>query len=208
MCTRFYIEAETEEVKEILDAVRSSRLADRFIKAGHAVRVSGEIRPTDVIPVLAPAKDGRRAAFPMQWGFLFPGKPPLVNARSETAALKSAFQEAWYRHRCVIPASWYYEWEHFTDSSGKIKTGDKYMIQPRGYTMTYLAGLYCMEDGLAYFTVLTKEPPEDLKAIHDRMPLIFPPERIDEWLRPDSRPEELLRYALTDMTAEKTAARM
>ena len=78
------------------------------------------------------------------------------------------------------------------------------MIQPRGSAMTWLAGLYRIEDGLPAFTVLTKNPTEELKYIHDRMPVIFPKELIDDWIRPDTKPEDLMKYALSDMLFEKT----
>ena len=77
------------------------------------------------------------------------------------------------------------------------------MIQPKGASVTWLAGLYRMEDGLPVFTVLTREPPEELRHIQDRMPLILPKEKIDDWIRPDTKPEELLRYAVTELHAEK-----
>ena len=35
------------------------------------------------------------------------------------------------------------------------------------------------------------------------MPLIMPEEYVDEWIRPDAKPEELLDVALTDMVYEK-----
>ena len=53
------------------------------------------------------------------------------------------------------------------------------------------------------FTILTREPSEELAQIHDRMPLILPKEQIDEWIRPNAKPEELLAFALTDMVMEK-----
>ena len=87
--------------------------------------------------------------------FQIPGRSLLVNARVETAAEKPTFKEAWEKHRCIVPASWYYEWEHLTGNSGQKKVGDKYMIQPRGSSMTWLAGLYRIEDGLPVFAVLT-----------------------------------------------------
>ena len=77
------------------------------------------------------------------------------------------------------------------------------MIQPNGSSMTWLAGLYRIEDSLPVFTVLTREPTDDLRRIHDRMPLILPKERIDEWINPRSNPEALLRYVVTDMVIEK-----
>ena len=104
----------------------------------------------------------------------------------------------------MIPASWYFEWEHLIGNSGQKKTGDKYMIQPKNATMTWLCGLYRIENELPVFTVLTREPTEELRQIHDRMPLILPKDLIEVWIRPDTKPEDLLPYALTDMVFEKT----
>ena len=59
---------------------------------------------------------------------------------------KPSFREAWQQHRCVIPASYYFEWEHLIGSSGQKKVGDKFMLQPKNETMTWLAGIYRMEE--------------------------------------------------------------
>ena len=48
-----------------------------------------------------------------------------------------------------------------------------------------------------------EKAPEDLRKIHDRMPLIFPQDKIGAWIDPNTKPEELLQYALTDMVFEK-----
>lgn len=205
MCTRFYIEPETKELREIIAKAKESILCQRFIEAGKPVLISGEIRPTDVVPVIALNRDGRGTVFPMKWGFQMPGRSPLVNARTETAAEKSAFKEAWEKHRCIIPASWYYEWEHLISNTGKKKAGSKYMIQPKNSNMTWLCGLYRMEEGLPVFTVLTRDPVGELSKIHDRMPLILPRERIGSWINPETNPFDLLQYSLTDMVFEKTS---
>ena len=204
MCTRFYVEPDTEEIRDVIAEVQKSLLADKFIRAGNAILTYGEIRPTNVVPVIATDRRGKRASFPMKWGFQIPGRSLIVNARTETAAQKPTFKEAWERHRCIIPASWYYEWEHLVGNTGQKKTGDKYMIQPLGSSMTWLAGLYRIEDNLPVFSVLTKEPTKGLALIHDRMPLILPKDLIDAWINPQSRPEDLLRYALSEMVMEKT----
>ena len=70
--------------------------------------------------------------------------------------------------------------------------------------MTWLCGLYRIENGLPVFVVLTREPGEELRFLHDRMPLIMPERLVDEWIRPEVKPESLLPYALTDMAFEKT----
>lgn len=203
MCTRFYVEPDTEEIREIIAEVQRSQLSGKFIRAGSAILTFGEIRPTNVVPVIASRKDGKKAAFPMKWGFQIPGRSLLVNARVETASEKPTFKEAWEKHRCIIPASWYYEWEHIIGNSGQKKVGDKYMIQPKGSSMTWIAGLYRMEDNLPVFTVLTKEPTAELRRIHDRMPLLLPKSAINEWIDPRSNPKGLLQYAITEMVVEK-----
>ena len=203
MCTRFYVEPDTEEIRDVIAEAQKSLLADKFIRAGNAILTSGEIRPTNVVSVIATDRSGKRASFPMKWGFQIPGRSLIVNARTETAAQKPTFKEAWERHRCIIPASWYYEWEHFVGNTGQKITGDKYMIQPLGSSMAWLAGLYRIEDNLPVFAVLTKEPTKGLSLIHDRMPLILPKDLIDAWINPESRPEDLLRNALSEMVMEK-----
>ena len=69
--------------------------------------------------------------------------------------------------------------------------------------MTWLCGLYRIEDCLPHFVILTREPSEEIRFIHDRMPLIMPEQLIDQWIRPDIKPEELIGSALTEMVFEK-----
>ena len=85
MCTRFYVLPNTEEIKEIVEEVQRSMLTGKFLKECSPVLTSGEIRPTNVVPVLASNREGKAAAFPMRWGFRLPGNTLVVNARSESA---------------------------------------------------------------------------------------------------------------------------
>lgn len=205
VCAHVYIDSDDHDLLDILADVQNSRLAERFAEAGKPVVLSGDIRPSDVAPVIAPGKDGEKALFPMKWGFQIAGRPLIINARLETAARKPTFQEAWAQHRCIIPASWYYEWEHLSSPSGQKKTGDKYKIRPNGASVTWLAGLYRIENRLPVFVILTREPTETLGRIHDRMPLILPEGAVDDWIRPDTDPESLLPVTVTDMAIERVS---
>lgn len=39
--------------------------------------------------------------------------------------------------------------------------------------------------------------------IHDRMPLILPEQFVGEWIKPETRPDELVKEAKTEMYFEK-----
>ena len=207
MCTRFFIDISDKELQEIVAAAENSALAEKFMRAGDPMTRSGEIYPTNVVPVIATAKAGGRAVFPMKWGFRISGMrgdsiSTILNARSETAAQKPSFRDAWRQHRCVIPASYYFEWEHFTSPDGKKKTGRKYAIQPTGSTVTWLGGLYRMEEGFPRFVVLTRPPAENIAFIHDRMPVILPAQQIGAWIDPAADPDQICGSALEDMIYE------
>ncbi len=221
MCTRYWM-GDTREIREIAEEMERSPLIDKWnarnqikaagenrlnktsgenLPANPAIKTKGEVRPTDIAPVIAPNRSGIRTVFPMKWGYT--GRSLLVNARAETAAEKPTFREDWARHRCIVPASEYFEWEHRIGADGKKRTGDKYIIRPKQAKLTFLCGLYRIEEGLPVFVILTREPGEEIRFIHDRMPLILPEDLVNEWLRPDARPEELLPYALTEMEFQK-----
>ena len=208
MCCRYFL-SPSSELRPICDAVRQSALTERLTsQLNRSLYTEGEIRPTNLVPVIAPSKNGERSAFPMVWGFNLPqSRGPLVNARVETAATNPTFSESWRQRRCIIPASYYFEWEHHLNPvTGKKRTGSKYRIWPVGSSVTWLAGLYRIEEingiNVPVFTVLTREPGEKIRFIHDRMPVIFPDEAVDEWIAPDAEPGEVLRQSMTEMKCE------
>lgn len=143
MCTRYYMEL-SPELRPIIEAAARSALAERMThKLGKAVRTEGEVRPTDIAPVIATSPRGMRAVYPMIWGFVLPDTEYakrtqlLINARSESAHWKPTFRESWERRRCVVPASCYFEWDHIpyvpvdkNGSSGR-RAGHRYAIQPK-----------------------------------------------------------------------------
>lgn len=199
MCGRYYLE-NTIEMEPFLEKMKRSSLVRRWNDTS-AVITAGEIHPTDVVPVIATNQAGKQSVFPMRWGYN--GKTLLINAKVETAKEKPTFRDDWKSHRCIVPASYYFEWEHITTNDGKKKTGDKYIIQPKNSTMTWLCGLYRFEHEMPHFVILTKDAADPIHFIHSRMPLIMPEDKIDDWIRPDSDPGNLLEYALFDMVAEK-----
>lgn len=200
MCTRYYIEPEAS-FQELFENLKRSPLKERMVNHyARPLKTSGEIRPTDIAPVIAPSPQGEAKVYPMVFGYRMPrSDKPLLNARSETAGEKPTFSDGWKKHRCIIPASYYFEWEHLVSPSGDKKTGDKYMIQPVGAASTWLCGLYRIENGFPHFVILTKDPTEELKWLHNRMPVMLPEDHIQEWVNPARDPDEMKQQFLTEM---------
>ena len=70
-----------------------------------------------------------------------------------------------------------------------------------------MAGLYRIEEikgiKIPVFTILTRDPVESLRFIHDRMPVILPKDSIREWVKPSRKPEKVLKDLPVDVLFEK-----
>ena len=204
MCGRYYADPIDLEMRELAEEMNRSPLAERFRKkSGEPLSFAGDILPSSIIPAIASDRAGRRKVFPMKWGFatqMTSGSSRtglLINARTETAALKLMFRESWAKHRCAIPASLYYEWEHTDGQNGRRKIGRKYAIRPETEGPVWLAGLYRLAGGIPECVILTRQADESIAWMHDRMPLMLPADRVSEWIRPDADPAKTAGVCLT-----------
>lgn len=133
----------------------------------------------------------------LRWG-LVPGwaRDPaigarLINARSETVAEKPSFRKAFERRRCLVPMSAFYEWR----KTGR-KGGEPWAFRRADDGPFAVAGLWerwTAQDGgeLQTCALLTTTPNELIAPVHDRMPVILPPEAYEAWLDAESRPTAL-----------------
>ena len=192
MCGRYRIE-DKEDSKELREIIET---ANR--RSAEPVRTSGEICPADLAPVLANSRRLAPTAFAMRWGYTLDGGKRLINARSETAATRPIFMDGMRQRRCAVPATRYFEWQR---AGGAKKT--KYAIRPAGGALFYMAGIYRIESDGPVFTILTREPAEDIAFIHNRMPVILPTERVTDWLNPACAPGEILKDAVLDVIPER-----
>lgn len=188
------------ELREIVKEMNRSALSDRFRKEKQEFQAEKkEVFPSSILPVIATNRAGKESVFPMKWGFSLRGKL-IINARAETASEKPLFREAWKGHRCVIPVSGYYEWEHDKEK----RPGQKYMLLPDDAGLIRLAGLYRMENGLPAFVVLTRPAAAPLRWMHDRMPLILTKESAEAWICPQADPETIAGNCFTNITWRKS----
>ncbi|MCU4800257.1 SOS response-associated peptidase [Halobacteria archaeon HArc-gm2] len=127
----------------------------------------------------------------------------MINARSETAAEKRSFREAWERRPCLVPSTGFYEWQE-RDVGGKRP----YRVYRDGDDPSFaMAGLWERWEGddesVATVTILTTEPNDVVDPIHDRMPVILNESSEREWLvaGPDERQKLCRPYPGDDLDA-------
>jgi len=202
MCGRFSLTTPGELIAETFGLEEAPELQPRY-----------NIAPTQpVLAVRQPAPAGERELVPLRWGLLGPGLrdpsqgPPLINARAETAARKPAFREAFRTRRCLVPADGFYEWRR----SGSERQPVRFSLSDGG--LFALAGLWAPATlpgtgTLGSCVVLTTEPNALVARVHDRMPVILPPEAWTRWLDPTPVAGEALLPLLGSLPAEAMRAR-
>lgn len=105
----------------------------------------------------------------------------LINARSETAAEKPAFRDAFKRRRCLVPVDGFYEWQKRDGSK------QPYYFRAVDGRPLALAGLWESwpapgGKALETCTIMTTAANETMKPIHHRMPVILPAKDRELWL--------------------------
>ena len=187
MCGRFTVTGEA-------DAIGAAFAAD--VAPLRDVRLPRyNIAPTDEVPVVVAAPEGRRAG-PMRWGLVphWAGSPGvgarMINARSESVARRSAYRESFLARRCLVPADGFYEWV--------TREGVKqpYWLHRPGRALFAMAGIWALwkparGNRLATFSVLTRAAPPAIRWLHDRVPVILPESAWDDWLAGGTPPAAL-----------------
>jgi len=130
----------------------------------------------------------------------------LINARAETVASKPAFRHAFARHRCLLPADGFYEWEKSGDPKSSRK--QPYYIRREDGGVLAFAGLYELwrdkdrpdddpDSWLWTATIITTRAEDEVGRIHDRMPMVIEPARWADWLDPTATSAEALHGLMT-----------
>ncbi len=178
MCGRFTLRTPAADLMEIFEVARSFELVARY-----------NIAPTQPVAAVREVA-GQRELVQLRWGLLpawsgaSAAGPPMINAGAETAADRSAFRNAFRSRRCLIPADGFYEWQ---TAEGAPK--QPFLITLREERPFAFAGLWerCRapdNSTVESCTILTTNANDRLKELHDRMPVILPPEHYGPWLDP------------------------
>jgi putative SOS response-associated peptidase YedK len=172
------------------------------------------VAPSQLVAAIRAGATGEPEGAQLRWGLVpFWAKDPaignrMINARAETLADKPAFRNAWRKRRCVILANGFYEWRKV--GAGKIPY---YIARDDGQPIAF-AGLWerweKSEAPLETCTIITTNANRALRDIHDRMPVILPPDVLRAWLDPGQPPEvlgRLLQPAPEELLATREVSR-
>lgn len=180
MCGRFSI---TASATQLISAFGITR--DTGVLAGLPPRYN--VAPTQIIPAVRMV-DRERSACLLRWG-LIPSwaktrdlSYSMINARAETVAEKPAYRNAFRHRRCLIPVTGFYEWQQ---RDGK----QPYNIAIAEDRPFALAGLWEHWEGDAVTvescTIVVTEANDQMRPIHERMPVILDSADFDLWLDPE-----------------------
>ncbi|MGX7203054.1 hypothetical protein BCR22_11980 [Enterococcus plantarum] len=165
MCGRYFLDpGESKEIEEIIMNIQYKNMDVK----------TGEIFPTNTVPLLVGTPDHAIDVEAMAWGFHgFKKSQSIINARSETVTEKKMFAKAFSSTRCVFPTSGFYEW---------TQEKRKFFFREKDSEILYLAGFYKkFEDGNRSI-ILTTAANKSIAEIHNRMPVILEKDTIDRWL--------------------------
>jgi putative SOS response-associated peptidase YedK len=114
----------------------------------------------------------------------------MINARAESLADKPAYERAFRRHRCLVPAEGFYEWQR----RGSRKQ-PMFIHRRDGEPMAF-AGLWAAwrdpqgdDPGggwLRSCAIVTTNANDTVAPLHDRMPVVLEERDWDRWLDPDA----------------------
>lgn len=177
---------------------------------------SYNVAPTDTVPLIVDrsSKDGgpvTRKLLSARWG-LVPSwaKDPksgarLINARMESVTEKPSFRKAASTRRGLLVGDGYYEWEK-TPEGTKVPT---YLQEPDSQILAFAALFENWpnpalppdhpDKWLRTATIITSTASDALGHIHDRTPMIVPPEMYSDWLDPETTAEADVRALLDSM---------
>lgn len=182
MCGRFGLSLNARSLLAVFELGDEKALAERYnIAPGQSITAI-RVGPTNHSPELEP----------MYWGFIpswdETGKRPTINARSEKRDGRF-WRKAFSRRRCLIPASWWYEWQRQDHSK------QPFAIRPSNEEPFFLAAVWGWPKSLPNehraagqpgCAIVTREATPEIASIHPRMPVALTVAGAQRWLAPDT----------------------
>jgi putative SOS response-associated peptidase YedK len=176
MCGRYTLTISADKLAEQFRAIFSSSL-------GYSPRYNAA--PSQKLPVITNQEPGQINLY--RWGLIphwakdISIGNKMINARSETIIEKPSFKTPFKKQRCLVLADGYYEWK----KSGSAKVPFRITLKDeKAFAIAGLWESWRDEKGeeIRSFTIITTAANPFLAEIHERMPVILPPESTAKWL--------------------------
>ena len=191
----------------------AERIAEQFaVSDVPLLKPRYNIAPSQPVPAVRIDPDtATRTLVMLRWG-LIPSwakdskiGAQCINAKAETIAEKPSFRSAFKKRRCLVLANGFYEWQ----VQGKRKQPLWIGLRDKG--LFAFAGLWehwqsPTGEPLETCTIITTEPNDLMRPIHNRMPVILTPADYDGWLDPTIQQAETLKPLLRPCSSENMAA--
>jgi putative SOS response-associated peptidase YedK len=204
MCGRFTL---TNTQPEVIQQTFALESAPQNLVARY------NIAPTQTVPGVIQDSEGQNHLVAFYWGLIpFWAKEKsmssnLINARSETLHEKRSFRDAFKKRRCLIVADGFYEWRKNEDGSKTpmfIRVDDGALFGMAGLWERWVDPM--SGEPLESCSIITTQPNELMKNIHNRMPVILPREAYNLWLDPSKQVVEELQPLLRPFDASRMLA--
>ena len=162
------------------------------------------VAPSSEMPVIV-RSDGNHVSL-MRWG-LIPSwtkdirvVKPLINARGETLRERPMFRNLLENHRCLVPASGFYEWKK--EETKKVPHYIRLTDEPL-FAFAGLCDEWHNPAGVmvSTYTIVTCNANPLVAPLHDRMPVILSREDEERWLDPCPIPPDDLKRILVPFPA-------
>ena len=189
MCNRY---RQTLGWYDLTEDFSQLKIPLRFPELAPNLEPRPEVKPTNRAPIIRALDDGDPASgvglFEVRWdlvpffhkGTLKEKKYLCTNCRSEEVTKKPAFRESFKRRRCLVPANGFYEW------TGSKTPKQKWLLTTTDQPWFCFAGLSdraeTADGPVESFTIMTTAAGDDMRAIHDRQPVILDREDWGRWL--------------------------
>jgi putative SOS response-associated peptidase YedK len=201
MCGRYGFSV--KDAREVYDRFGLINTPDELNKLQNRYNIA----PGQINPVIV-QEDGNK----LEWFFwgLIPYwaknedmKYKTINARAESVDTAASYRKPLRFQRCLIPATGFYEWDK------SQKPSQPYYFQVKDNSLFAFAGLYDIwknpqtNHDVKSYTIITTQPNDSVKNIHNRMPVILEKEDEETWLNPDLTEPEQINQLLQPYPSDK-----
>jgi putative SOS response-associated peptidase YedK len=192
--------------------IHPQKISERFDTTNNiALEPYYNVTPGFSMPVIINSTENKKAIEMMKWGLIPHWAKDtrigykLINARAESVNKLAAFKLAFKNKRCLIPTTGFFEWQHLD------KTKVPFYFKLSTSELFSFAGLYDIwvdAEGkeIKSYVIITTEPNEVVKPIHNRMPAILSQNSENIWLNETTKEKELLQLLKPYLTLDSFSA--